>query len=245
MSLCLSGHGSRPRSGPLGVSAQASMAGEAGEERRPSGKHGERCGRRTAGAGIYNVDTAEARSMNANTAMQVNQYMYEVNQTTHSITTPLGGEAEADRPDRQSDVQPAPRQSQRLRHPQRGRPERGPRRVDQPPGVYPGRPGGHPADRQPARQEHRVRVCREHDHDQPGDLSASGVPDVLADEPEFEAERQAVRAQVAKAKKELESQGQVSPETLANAAWRSRPCTTRSTACCRRGHETGPRPTTS
>ena len=32
-----------------------------------------------AGAGIYNMDTAAARSMNANTAMQVNQYMYEVN----------------------------------------------------------------------------------------------------------------------------------------------------------------------
>jgi hypothetical protein len=33
-----------------------------------------------AGAGQYNVQTAEARSMNANTAMQVNDYMYAVNQ---------------------------------------------------------------------------------------------------------------------------------------------------------------------
>jgi len=32
-----------------------------------------------AGAGTYNVDTAQARAVNANTAMQVNQYMYEVN----------------------------------------------------------------------------------------------------------------------------------------------------------------------
>src|SRR3954447_18244091 len=32
-----------------------------------------------AGAGVYNMDTAPARSMNAQTAMQVNQYMYEVN----------------------------------------------------------------------------------------------------------------------------------------------------------------------
>ena len=34
-----------------------------------------------AGAGAYNEQTAVARSINANTAMQVNQYMYEVNKT--------------------------------------------------------------------------------------------------------------------------------------------------------------------
>ena len=34
-----------------------------------------------AGAGSYNQQTAVARSINANTAMQVNQYMYEVNKT--------------------------------------------------------------------------------------------------------------------------------------------------------------------
>jgi hypothetical protein len=34
-----------------------------------------------AGAGAYNQQTAVARSINANTAMQVNQYMYEVNKT--------------------------------------------------------------------------------------------------------------------------------------------------------------------
>ena len=33
-----------------------------------------------AGAGAYNEQTAQARSMNANTAMQVNNYMYQVNQ---------------------------------------------------------------------------------------------------------------------------------------------------------------------
>ena len=32
-----------------------------------------------AGAGAYNEQTAQARSMNANTAMQVNNYMYQVN----------------------------------------------------------------------------------------------------------------------------------------------------------------------
>ena len=34
-----------------------------------------------AGAGAYNEQTAVARSINANTAMQINQYMYEVNKT--------------------------------------------------------------------------------------------------------------------------------------------------------------------
>src|SRR5208337_3223455 len=34
-----------------------------------------------AGAGYYNQQTAVARSINANAAMQVNQYMYEVNKT--------------------------------------------------------------------------------------------------------------------------------------------------------------------
>src|SRR5258708_6703628 len=33
-----------------------------------------------AGAGAYNQQTAQARSMNANTAMQVNDYMYAINQ---------------------------------------------------------------------------------------------------------------------------------------------------------------------
>ena len=33
-----------------------------------------------AGAGAYNVQTAQARAMNANTAMQWNDYMYAINQ---------------------------------------------------------------------------------------------------------------------------------------------------------------------
>ena len=48
------------------------------------------------------------------------------------------------------------------------------------------------------------------------DLSASGVPDVLLTTPDFKDEREAVKAQVKKAKAELEEKGQVSPETLAN-----------------------------
>ena len=46
------------------------------------------------------------------------------------------------------------------------------------------------------------------------DLSARGVPDVLATDPAFEADRQAIRALVAKGKKEAQSANQVSLETL-------------------------------
>jgi hypothetical protein len=48
------------------------------------------------------------------------------------------------------------------------------------------------------------------------DLSASGVPDVLLTTADFQPEIKAVRAIVAKAKSELDSPGQISPETLAN-----------------------------
>ena len=46
------------------------------------------------------------------------------------------------------------------------------------------------------------------------DVSARGVPDVLATEPAFETDRQTIRALVAKGRKEAESENQVSIETL-------------------------------
>ena len=46
------------------------------------------------------------------------------------------------------------------------------------------------------------------------DVSARGVPDALASNPDFEADRQAIRALVARGKKEAESSNQVSTETL-------------------------------
>jgi hypothetical protein len=46
------------------------------------------------------------------------------------------------------------------------------------------------------------------------DVSARGVPDALATNPDFEVDRQAIRALVAKGKKEAESSNQVSLETL-------------------------------
>jgi hypothetical protein len=46
------------------------------------------------------------------------------------------------------------------------------------------------------------------------DIGARGVPDALATNPAFEADRQAIRALVAKGKKEAESSNQISIETL-------------------------------
>jgi hypothetical protein len=46
------------------------------------------------------------------------------------------------------------------------------------------------------------------------DVSARSVPDVLAQDPLFEPDRQAIRAIVAKGRKEAEGTSQVSPETL-------------------------------
>ena len=64
-----------------GIPAQAQYGGWGGwgGASTVQGSMARGAGVAAAGAGIYNVDTAEARSMNANTAMQVNQYMYEVN----------------------------------------------------------------------------------------------------------------------------------------------------------------------
>jgi hypothetical protein len=46
------------------------------------------------------------------------------------------------------------------------------------------------------------------------DISARGVPDVLASNPAFESDRQAIRAIVAKGKQEAQSENQVSAATL-------------------------------
>ena len=58
------------------------MGGGGGEVpgRRSPGSTAYGMGNFAAGAGAYNEQTAQARSMNANTAMQVNNYMYQVNQ---------------------------------------------------------------------------------------------------------------------------------------------------------------------
>src|SRR5262249_37383953 len=46
------------------------------------------------------------------------------------------------------------------------------------------------------------------------DISARGVPEVLATSPQFEPDRQAIRAIVAQGRKEAQSESNVTPETL-------------------------------
>ena len=71
-----------------------------------------------AGAGAYNQQTAVARSINANTAMQVNQYMYEVNKNNAKhFYARVGGQAEGRELDGRGNLQAPARQPFRLRHP--------------------------------------------------------------------------------------------------------------------------------
>jgi hypothetical protein len=170
-----------------------------------------------AGAGVYNMDTAAARSMNANTAMQVNQYMYEVN-----LNNAKHYYAESAK--RQKDAtQTTEKMYSRIHD--------NPNSYDihngdalnvvldelTNPQVYTQAVQGatQPIDSQLVRNiafEYAANMITT----SLDDLSANGVPDVLLTNPEFEPGRKAVRAEVTKARKELESQGQVSPETLAN-----------------------------
>lgn len=172
-------------------------------------------GNYAAGAGSYNVQTAQARSINANTAMQWNNYMYAVNK--QNAATNL-----ARRQLQQKNVnESADAIYQRLH--------------DNPnpndihtgdalnivltelanPNVYTQfvQKSTQPIDSglvkninfQFAPQMILISLA---------DLSARGVPDVLATDPKFEADRQAIRALVAKGKKEAESSNLVSVETL-------------------------------
>ena len=77
------------------------------------------------------------------------------------------------------------------------------------------------------------------------DLNARGVPDALRTNPAFEPDRQALRALVAKARQEAEGEGQVSIETLQKPARPSRRCGRRSPRRIGKGHLTGISPRTS
>jgi hypothetical protein len=64
---------------PASARAQWGWGGWGGGVNTLQGSMMQGAGVAAAGAGYYNEQTAVARSINANTAMQVNQYMYEVN----------------------------------------------------------------------------------------------------------------------------------------------------------------------
>ena len=167
------------------------------------------------GAGAYNEQTAQARSVNAQTAMQVNDYMYAVNQRNaknelirmNRRRKRVNEAADAtykrlhDNPD-SFDIHSGSALNvvlDELTNPE----------------VYTQvvQKATEPIDSQLVKNivfqhaPNMIAISLE-------DLSARGVPDALATDPAFEADRQAIRALVAKARQEAEGEVQVSIETL-------------------------------
>ncbi len=178
--------------------------------------YGRGLGVAAAGAGQYNVDTAQARSINANTAMQVNEYMYQVNKRN---------------------AQEYYARSKATQQKQSATGEEIHRRLHD----NPSEADIHRGDAlnvvlddltsplvvgnsiQKATQEipsqlvknivfsytpNMIAISLE-------DLTAKAAPEVLLTSPAFETERDAVREAVAQARKEARAGGPISPESLA------------------------------
>ncbi len=170
-----------------------------------------------AGAGSFNEQTAEARSMNVNTAMQANEYMYQSQQRRNQ--TYYANQAAK----RERTIESADTIQDRLRnHPE-------PRDVHtgdalnivlddlNDPQIY---MQSLQAASQPIPSPLVKNVPFEYAANaitiSLEDLTKSGVPDVLLTTPAFEPDRTAFRAIVTQARKEAES-GPISAETLAKA----------------------------
>jgi hypothetical protein len=168
-----------------------------------------------AGAGQYNVQTAQARSINAQTAMQFNEYMYAVNK--QNAATNL-----ARRQQQQKNVNAAAdATSKRLRD------ALDPRDIHTGdalnvvladlvnPKVY-----TQVVEKAttPMASQLVMNINFQHAANMIlislEDVSARGVPDALATGPLFEPDRRAIRAIVAKGRKEAGSSSQVTPETI-------------------------------
>ncbi len=171
-----------------------------------------------AGAGAYNEQTAQARSINADTAMQVNNYMYQVNQQDAKNEMIRLSK-------RRAAINESAEDTYKRLH-------------DNPnsydihtgsalnvvldeltnPKVYTQvvQKAAQPIDSQLVKNivfqsaPHMIAISL-------ANLSERGVPDALATDPAFEADRRAIRALFAKVKKEVEGKYQVSIETLREA----------------------------
>ena len=168
-----------------------------------------------AGAGAYNEQTAQARAMNANTAMQWNDYMYQINQRNSAnevirLNKKVQKTTEtADATYRRLHDNPDPRDVHtgdalnvvltELANPKVYTQfvQKSTQPIDS--GLVKNINFQHAAD--------MILISLE-------DLSARGVPDSLANDPNYAADRQAIRALIAKGKKEAESSNQISIETL-------------------------------
>ena len=177
-----------------------------------------------AGAGAYNQQTAVARSINANTAMQVNQYMYEVNKTNAKYYYTRSA-------NKQKEASSTGEAIYKRLH-------------DDPsgldihtgdalnvvldeltnPAVYAQviSSSTRPID-SAARQEHPVSIRRQHDRDQPGGLQRARRSRLPMTTEDFAPDRAAIKAIAAKVRSEIQSQGQASARDAGELlAWRSR-----------------------
>lgn len=167
------------------------------------------------GAGQYNLDTAQARSINANTAMQWNDYMYAVNQRNSA------NEMARLQRRQQATIETQNATYKRLRD----NPE--------PSDIHSGNalnvvltelvnPKVYATVVEKASLPIDSRLVKNINFRYAAnmilislqDISARGVPEELATRPEFESDRTAIRALVAQGRKESESAGSVAPETL-------------------------------
>jgi hypothetical protein len=168
-----------------------------------------------AGAGAYNAQTAAARSMNANTAMQWNDYMYSVMQrNTANETRRLDRKVQAttdamnatykrlhDNPD-PHDVHTGDALNVVLT--ELANPKVYTQVTQKATTPVPS----------PLVKNINFQFAAKMILISLEDVSAAGVPDALATDPNFEGDRRTIRALVAKGRKEAESENNVSPETL-------------------------------
>ena len=170
-----------------------------------------------AGAGAYNEQTAVARSINANTAMQVNQYMYEVNKNNakYYYTRSANKQKEAsstgeaiykrlhDNPSGH-DIHTGDALNVVLDELTN-------------PAIYTQMVTGatRPIDSQLVKNI-RFEYAANMVASSLADLSARGCPDYLLTTPDFAQNRQTIKALAGKVRKEIENQGQASAESLAN-----------------------------
>lgn len=169
-----------------------------------------------AGAGAYNEQTAQARSINAQTAMQFNNYLWQNQQVRNQ-------QYYAQLAEKQQRVnETAATTYSRLHdHPEAADVKRGDALnvvLDEltQPSVYSQTSA---AANVPLSGETVRNIAFQY---APGaitisleNLSANGVPDVLLTNPAFEADRQAIRPLVAKVRQEAQANEAVDPQTLA------------------------------
>ena len=170
-----------------------------------------------AGAGAYNQQTAQARSINANTAMQVNQYMYNatMSNAANEYARRLADQARTTKA--QNEIY------QRLHDNPEGNDVHSGDALNvvldelTNPKVYTQvvQKATLAVDSQLIKNIQFMYASKMISITL-NDLSERGVPDELATNPAFEADRKAVRAVIAKARQEAQSTNLVSLDTLRN-----------------------------